>query len=106
MPSKSNPQGRQQRKRKGARFLQDGKKAFASSVATPVSRLCELGAKQTMFQDEPGGRLQKQASRQPRGYRNCNKTKNVRMREFSRQASTAEIGVNAHECLYSMFHLH
>ena len=41
------------------------------------SRPCELGAKQTIFQDEPGGRL----PRQPRGYRNCNKTKNVRMRE-------------------------
>ena len=59
------------------------------------SRLCELGAKQTIFQD-----ASKQASRQPRGYRNCNKTKNYKDEgEFSRQASTAAIGANAHECL-------
>ena len=32
-------------------------KAFASSVATPVLA-CELGAKQTIFQDDSGGRLQ------------------------------------------------
>ena len=46
------------------------------------SRPCELGAKQTIFQDEPDGRLQsKLRGSLPRGYRNCNKTKNVRMRE-------------------------
>ena len=53
------------------------------------SRPCELGRQAS-----------KQASRQPRGCRNCNKTKNVRMRENFRGASTAEIGANAHECLY------
>ena len=33
-------------------------KAFASSVATPVLDHANLEAKQTIFQDEPGGRLQ------------------------------------------------
>ena len=48
------------------------------------SRPCELGAKQTIFQDEPGGRLQSR----------------LRGSLEARQASTAEIGANAHECLY------
>ena len=54
MPSKSNPQGRH----KTARFLQDGEKAFASSVATPVLDHANLEQKQIIFQDESGGRLQ------------------------------------------------
>ena len=43
------------------------------------SRPCELGAKQTIFRMSLAA--SKQASRQPRGHRNCNKAKNVRMRE-------------------------
>ena len=45
------------------------------------SRPCELGAKQTIFQDEPGGRLQSR----------------LRGSLKARQASTAEIGANAHD---------
>ena len=51
----------------------------------------------TIFQDEPGGRLQSRL-RGSLGARNWNKTRNVRWGRIF--ASTAEIGANAHECLY------
>ena len=44
------------------------------------SRPCELGAKQTIFQDEPGGRLQSRLRGSLEAIEIATKTKNVRMR--------------------------
>ena len=64
------------------------------------SRPCELGAKQTIFQDEPGGRLQSRLRGSLEAIGIATKQKCKDEGEFSRQASTAEIGANAHECLF------
>ena len=64
------------------------------------SRPCELGAKQTIFQDEPGGRLQSRLRGSLEAIEIATKQKCKDEGEFSRQASTAEIGANAYECLY------
>ena len=64
------------------------------------SRPCELGAKQIIFQDEPGGRLQSRLRGSLEAIEITTKQKCKDEGEFSRQASTAEIGANAHECLY------
>ena len=45
------------------------------------SRPCELGAKQTIFQDEPGGRLQSRLRGSLEAIEIATKQENVRMRE-------------------------
>ena len=96
MPNKSNPQGRQQNNALSARR----EKNICILCCNSGSRPCELGAKQTIFQDEPGGRLQSRLRGSLEAVEIAIKQKRKDEREFLRQASTAEIGANAHEYLF------
>ena len=99
MPSKSNP-------RATAKLAQNSalsarwEKGICILCCNSGSRPCELGAKQTIFQDEPGGRLHSRL-RGSREAKKLQQNKNVRMREnFRDKPRRLKIGANAHECLY------
>ena len=53
------------------------KKGICILCCNSGSRPCELGAKTNNLSGWVWRQASKQASRQPRGYRNCNKTKNL-----------------------------